>query len=143
MSAQARRAGCLHAAALFNQAHVPQAADAVLQVFEQDRQAGDLDTAGKAEMDWRTQRYLAAAGRFEQAIPYCQDLLTTNDVRKVTAAKLWVAYLRHLGRDREADAVRDRYKLAPLTRSTPTSRPAVSSSDLSSQSPVAPTPNLN
>jgi hypothetical protein len=143
LSVESRRAGCLHAAALFDQAKVPLAADAILQVFEQDRQAGDLDAAGMAEMDWRTQRYLAAAGRFEEAIPYCKDLLTTNDGRKVTVAKLWVAYLRHLGRDIEADAVRDRYKVGPVIHSTPTSRPVAGSSDLPIHSfrvqPPAPT----
>jgi hypothetical protein len=123
LSVEARRAGCLCAAALFDQAKVPQAADAIVQVFEQDRQVGDLDPAGLAEMDWRTQRYLAAAGRFEEAIPYCMDLCATNNSRKMTAARLWVAYLRHLGRDSEADAVRDRYKLAPVSRSTPATRP--------------------
>jgi hypothetical protein len=75
-------------------------------------------------MEWRTQRYLAAAGRFQEAIPYCKDLVVANNSRKLAAAKLWVAYLRHLGHDSEADAVRDRYKLAPVTPSAPATRPA-------------------
>jgi len=129
LSVEARRAGCLYAEALMKQSRAVEAAEAIVGVFEQDKAAGDLglkDPSDLGEMDWRAGTYLARCGRCQDAIPYLQDLLKTNDNRKQKGVQLWIACLHRLGRDSEAETLRERYKLGSPGSAAPTTRPTAS-----------------
>jgi tetratricopeptide (TPR) repeat protein len=123
LSVESRRAACLHADALFSASRVREAADAILNVWQADREAGDLGLAEQGdvgELTWRAGRYLSAAERYDEAIGFYIEFLKTPDPRKMSGAWLLISCLRHLGRDAEADAVQARYKLAshvPATQS--------------------------
>ena len=123
LSPEARRAGCLQAQALYNDGQADEAAQLILRVWEQDRQAGDLgavESSDIAEMDWVSGLYLASARRYEEAIPYYRDLLSRDDSRRVPAVRYLISCLRHLGKDSEADELESKYHIAT---STPRTRP--------------------
>jgi len=126
LSVESRRAGCLHATALYYQGRSEEAADAILKVWDQDKQAGDLGALEKGdfgEMDWVTGLYLFSSRQYARAVPYYQDFLKTDDNRKRMGAQMFASCLTQLGRPEEAERIRHQYGLPrPATR--PVRRPA-------------------
>jgi tetratricopeptide (TPR) repeat protein len=122
LSVESRRAGCLHATTLYYQGRAGDAADAILKVWEQQKQAGDLGALEKSdfgEMDWVTALYLYSARRYDEAIPYYQAFLQTDDNRKRSGAMMFANCLTMAGKKDEAEQVRKQYGIP-----TPTTRPA-------------------
>jgi tetratricopeptide (TPR) repeat protein len=136
LSVESRRAGCLHATVLYYQGRSDDAADAILKVWEQQKQAGDLGALEKSdfgEMGWVTALYLYSARRYDEAIPYYRAFLLTDDNRKPSGAMMFANCLTMTGKKDEAELVRKRYGIAtPPTRpvrmrstTLPATRPAI------------------
>jgi RNA polymerase sigma factor (sigma-70 family) len=105
LSVESRRAGCLHATALFYQQRYNEASDAIFKVWEQDRQAGDLGAMEKSdfgEMYWVTSLYLYCAGRYEEAIPQYEQFLKTDDGRRQQGAQMLIRCMLQAGKFDEA-----------------------------------------
>lgn len=122
LSVESRRSGCLYATAVYYQNRPDDAAAAIFNVWDKDKQAGDLGVLEKsdiAEMNWLTGGYLFSARRFNEAIPYYQAFLATDDDRKPRAARFLSICLTQVGRAKDAETVRQEYGLAADTPSMP------------------------
>ena len=116
LSIPARRAGALHATALFYAGRYQDAADAIMKVWGQHKQVNDLnalDQSDLGELNWVTALYLVAARHDDQAVPYYEAFLKTNDNRKLQGAYALAACLTRLGRTSAAEQIRKQYHLSP------------------------------
>lgn len=128
LSPDARRSAYLHALAINREGHHEEAAQAILAVDQQHKQAGDLGALDKSdigEMEWVTATYLYSARQYAQAIPYFQSLLQTGDSRSPNGARLLVNCLTRTGQIQAAQAIRMRYGITAAAR-LPASAPATS-----------------
>ena len=100
LSVEARRAGCLHATALFYQGRNDDACQTIFRVWDEDNQAGDLGALEKSdfgEMYWVTSLYLYCAGRYKEAVPYYEKFIRTDDNRRQQGVQMLIMCLERSG----------------------------------------------
>jgi hypothetical protein len=121
LSVETRRSECLLAHSLYYQGRSEDAANIILRLWEEDRQASDLGVADKsdfAEMDWLSGLYLAAARRYGEAVPYFNAYLQHGEDRKLEAVQYLAVCLKHLGRKSDADELLKKYGVATKLSAT-------------------------
>jgi len=108
LSPEARRAAYLHADALYYQRRNYEAAEAIVAVMDQHRQAGDLGALEKSdipEMEWAQGLFLYSAARYPESLPHLKAVVAAGGEHLDQALPLVVVALAKTGSANEADSV--------------------------------------